>query len=118
MLDAVTFDLGSASRPTFSLPDASGLVPLVLPMEFLPWQQHQLAEPSAGTVNRFEAAMYVEPRLSKSAVVNLIECTIPGVPVVVDKPVSAPTERLDVPSMPQTVQIGRASCRERVLRLV
>ena len=66
MLDAVTFDLGCALRPTFALPDASGLAPLALPTAFA--SRSSLSDdapilpqqPSSDAIRRFDAAMNSE----------------------------------------------------------
>ena len=66
MVDGVTLDLSCASPLSFVMPDASGLVPLSLPEAFLEKQrivspqlcsEIQSAQPSPGTISRFEAAM-------------------------------------------------------------
>ena len=63
---AVTFDFGGAYAPAFPLPDASGLMPLSLPEEFL--HRHEsslpLPQPSSDAVLRFETAMGAEPLAS------------------------------------------------------
>ena len=43
--------------PTFTLPDASGLAPLVLPDSFLGGGESSSPQPSHDAVRRFEAAM-------------------------------------------------------------
>ena len=57
MLEAVTLDIGGAMSPTFSVPDASGLTPLVLPDAFLGGRDPSQPQPSFDAVMRFEASM-------------------------------------------------------------
>ena len=83
MLDAVTFDLGSARPPLFALPDASGLAPLTLPDAFLRGQSHQpQAELPPDTVRRFETAMSEESKLPPSVVESLMAHMSSGSPTV------------------------------------
>ena len=78
MLDAVTFDLGSARPPLFTFPDVSELAPLTFPDEFLRGQSHQpQAELPTDTVRRFETVMSAEPPLPPSVVKSVMECMIP-----------------------------------------
>ena len=46
MVGAITFDLGGMATPVFPMPDASGLVPLSLPEEFLRRHESPLPQPS------------------------------------------------------------------------
>ena len=78
MLDAVTFDLGSARPPLFTFPDVSELAPLTLPDEFLRGQSHQpQAELPTDTVRRFETVMSAGPPLPPSVVKSVMACMIP-----------------------------------------
>ena len=91
MLDAVTFDLGSARPPLFAIPDASGLAPLTLPDEFLRRQSHQpQAELPTDTVRRFETAMSAESKLPPSVVKSLMAHMSPGTPKVEGQKVESP----------------------------
>ena len=91
MLDAVTFDLGSARPPLFTFPDASGLAPLTLPAEFLRGQSHQpQAELPTDTVRRFETAMSAESKLPPSVVKSLMAHMSSGSPTVAGQEVGSP----------------------------
>ena len=57
MIETVTLDIGGVMSPTFTLPDASGLAPLVLPDSFLGGGESSSPQPSHDAVRRFEAAM-------------------------------------------------------------
>ena len=57
MLEAVTFDIDGAMSPTFAVPDASGLAPLVLPDGFAKGRDPSQQQPSFDAVMRFEASM-------------------------------------------------------------
>ena len=73
MVGAVTFDFGGAYAPAFPLPDASGLMPLSLPEEFLHRHESSMPQPSSDAVMRFEAAMGAEPLASHLAgIKNLV----------------------------------------------
>ena len=83
MLDAVTFDLGSARPPLFTFPDVSELAPLTFPDEFLRGQSHQpQAEVPPDTIRRFETAMSAEPQLPPSVVECLMVHMSSGRPKV------------------------------------
>ena len=57
MVDAVTLDFGGSPLADFSMPDASGLVPLSLPEAILNGNQKPLQQPSPEAVRRFQEAM-------------------------------------------------------------
>ena len=73
MVGAVTFDLGGAETPVFEMPDASGLMPLSLPEEFLHRHESSLPQPSSDAVLRFETAMGADQLASHLAgIKNLV----------------------------------------------
>ena len=82
MVEPVTFDLGGAETPLFSMPDSSGLMPLSLPEEFLHRHESSLPQPSSDAVLRFEAAMGAEPLAPHLAgIKNLVATgTVPMAP--------------------------------------
>ena len=57
MVDAVTLDFGGSPLADFSMPDASGLVPLSLPEAVPNGNQKPLQQPSPEAVRRFQEAM-------------------------------------------------------------
>ena len=82
MVESVTFDLGGAEKPVFSMPDSSGLMPLSLPEEFLHRHESSLPQLSSDAVLRFESAMGAEPLASHLAgIKNLVATgTVPMAP--------------------------------------
>ena len=54
-MEAVALDIGGIMKPTFVVPDTSGLAPLELPESFL--GRHDTPQPYPDAVRRFEAAM-------------------------------------------------------------